>query len=166
LSALATWNREASIRRATAADAEDIAQVLRQSFVEFEPLYTPEGLAATTPDEQQVRRRMDEGPVWVALWGDRIAGTAAAVPKGEKGLYVRGIAVVPSARGRGIAESLLNEVETFAKSSGCPRLFLTTTPFLSSAIRLYERCGFLRIPDGADDLFGTPLLTMAKDLSG
>ena len=165
MSALATWNREARIRRATPADAADIAEVLRQSFVEFEPWYTPKGFAATTPDEHAVKRRMDEGPIWVALWGDSIVGTAAAVFNGEKGLHVRGIAVIPSARGRGLAESLLNELQTFARSSGYQRLSLTTTPFLSSAIRLYERFGFLRVPDGADDLFGTPLLTMAKDLS-
>jgi GNAT superfamily N-acetyltransferase len=150
----------ARIRRAVPADATDIATVLRQSFLEFEALYTPKGFAATTPDPEQVGSRMEEGPAWIALCEARIAGTASAVP----GLYVRGVAVVPSMRGRGIGEAVLNEVESFARQNGCARMFLTTTPFLTSAIRLYERFGFTRVPNGADDLFGTPLIKMEKNL--
>jgi GNAT superfamily N-acetyltransferase len=130
----------------------------------FEALYTPKGFAATTPDPEQVGSRMEEGPTWIALCEDRTAGTASAVPQGEKGLYVRGVAVVPSMRGRGIAEALMNEVESFARQNGCARMFLTTTPFLTSAIRLYERFGFTRVPNGAADLFGTPLMKMEKNL--
>ena len=152
------------IRRAVAVDALEIADVLRQSFREFEALYTPKGFAATTPDYAQVQQRMQEGPAWIALCEDRVAGTASAVLKGEKGLYVRGVAVVPSVRGRGIAESLMNEVERFARQNGCGRMFLTTTPFLTAAIRLYERLGFVRGPNGAADLYGTPLIKMQKDL--
>ena len=154
----------ARIRRAVQADAADIAEVLRQSFLEFEPLYTKEGFAATTPHREEVERRIEEGPAWIALWGTDIAGTASAVLKGQKGLYVRGVAVVPSMRGRRIAESLMNEVEEFARQTACARMFLTTTPFLTSAIRLYERFGFARVPNGTADLFGTPLIKMEKDL--
>lgn len=161
---LARMQPSARIRRAVPADAADIATVLRQSFLEFEALYTPKGFAATTPDQEQVGSRMEEGPAWIALCEDRTAGTASAVPKGEKGLYVRGVAVVPSMRGRGIAEALMNEVENFARQNGCARMFLTTTPFLTSAIRLYERFGFKRVPNGAADLFGTPLIKMQKTL--
>jgi putative acetyltransferase len=161
---LARMRPSARIRRAVPADAADIASVLRQSFLEFEALYTPKGFAATTPDPEQVGSRMEEGPAWIALCEARIAGTASAVPEGEKGLYVRGVAVVPSMRGRGIAEALMNEVESFARQNGCARMFLTTTPFLTSAIRLYERFGFTRVPNSAADLFGTPLIKMEKNL--
>ena len=41
-------------------------------------------------------------------------------------------------------------------------MYLTTTPFLHGAIRLYKRFGFAHVPDGVDDLFGTPLLMMTK----
>ena len=152
------------IRRAVAADAAEIAAVLAQSFREFEPLYTPGGFAATTPDPAQVGQRMQEGPAWIAVCEGSVAGTASAVLKGEKGLYVRGVAVVPSVRGRKIAESLMNEVESFARQNGCKRMFLTTTPFLTAAIGLYERLGFVRVPNGTADLFGTPLIKMQKDL--
>ena len=146
-------------------DASEVARVLRQSFLEYRDQYTPEGFVATTPGEQEVRGRMGQGPVWVALLSDAIVGTASVVEKGEGRLYVRGMAVLPSARGRGVGELLLREIEVFALRNNCTRLLLSTTPFLASAIRLYERFGFQRTADGPHDLFGTPLFSMAKALN-
>jgi hypothetical protein len=56
----------------------------------------------------------------------------------------------------------MNEVESFARQNGSGRMLLTTTPFLAAAIRLYERLGFMRVPNGTADLFGTPLIKMEK----
>jgi GNAT superfamily N-acetyltransferase len=94
---------------------------------------------------------------------DSVVGTVAAVDRGEE-LYVRGMAVLPRARGRRVGELLLREVEGHAAALGYSRLSLSTTPFLHRAIRLYERFGFVRSEEGARDLFGTPLFTMAKSL--
>ena len=158
------------IRRADLLDVSDIARVLRQSFLEYQDRYTAEGFAATTPGEQQVRARIAEGPTWVALWSNagvsNVVGTASVVEKDERVLYVRGMAVLPSARGRGVGELLLREIQMFASRNGCTRLLLSTTPFLTGAIRLYERFGFKRTPGGPNDLFGTPLFSMAKALNG
>ncbi|MFY9561843.1 MAG: GNAT family N-acetyltransferase [Terriglobales bacterium] len=154
------------IRRAGLQDAAEVAWILRQSFIEYQDRYTPEGFAATTPDEQRVSSRMGEGPTWVALVGNAIVGTASVVQKGEDGLYVRGMAVLPSARGRRVGKLLLREIEGFALRNGCTRLLLSTTPFLSDAIRLYQRFGFKRTNDGPNELFGTPLFSMAKALNG
>lgn len=151
------------IRRAVQEDASSIASVLYESFVGYRPLYTPEGFAATTPVSAEVGKRLEEGPVWVALEGDAVVGTVSVVPKGES-LYVRGMAIVPAARGRRIGELLLRQVEAFASERGFRRLFLSTTPFLERAIRLYEHYGFKRSVEGPGDLFGTPLFTMEKTL--
>jgi putative acetyltransferase len=149
------------IRRATTNDVPAIASVLRQAFREYEALYTPKGYSATTPGPEAIESRMAEGPVWVALFGGHIVGTVSAIAK-ETGVYVRGMAVLPTARGLGIGRLLLNEVDNFAASNGFRRLFLDTTPFLDRAIRLYEHCGFQPTSDGPHDLFGTPLFTMEK----
>ncbi len=153
-----------TIRRATPDDAPAIADVLHQAFLEFRPLYTDGGFAATALPAEQILARMGEGPVWVALCGGVLLGTVAAAVK-EKSVYIRGMAVSPSARGSGTATALLQHVEDWAASQGCGRLFLSTTPFLNSAIRLYERWGFQRINDGPHELFGTPLFFMEKILS-
>jgi putative acetyltransferase len=149
------------IRVAAPADATGIAAVLREAFVEYEASYTAEALAATTLAGEQIRSRMEEGPVWVAVLDGVLVGTVSVVPRGES-LYVRGMAVLPLARGRRLGEALLRQVEEFAAAHGHTRLYLSTTPFLSRAIQLYERAGFRRSHEGPHELCGTPLFTMEK----
>lgn len=151
------------IRRAVPADASQIASALYDSFLEYESSYTPEAFAATVLTPGRVRERMNEGPVWVALQNGVVVGTVSVAPKAGA-LYVRGMAVAPEARGRRIGRELLERVEEFATEGGIKRLFLSTTPFLSGATRLYEKHGFRRSPEGPHDLFGTPLFTMVKNL--
>jgi GNAT superfamily N-acetyltransferase len=107
---------------------------------------------------------MQEGPVLVGSHAGRVVGTASAVQR-ESGIYVRGMAVVPEARGIGIGHLLLEEIEAFAKKHSAKRLFLSTTPFLTRAIFLYEKFVFRRTDEGPNDLCGTPLFTMEKPLA-
>jgi len=151
------------IRRAVPADASAIADVLCAAFNEYRPLYTDEGFAATVLNVERVRHRMHEGPVWVALQNGVVVATVAAVVKVES-VYIRGMAAVPAARGSGLGTALLHCVEDWATAQGYTRLFLSTTPFLDSAIALYERYGFCRTDEGLKDLHGTPLFTMEKKL--
>src|SRR5439155_9758185 len=65
------------IRRATERDADPLARVLRESFAEFERLYTRAGYAATTPDADVLRVRLSEGPTWVAEERGEIIGTVS-----------------------------------------------------------------------------------------
>ena len=155
-------NVDIKIRYAEPADAPSIASVLHKSFIEYKTLYTNEAFAATAPSIEQIQNRMNEGPIWVALYNTAVVGTVSVVSHGD-GLYIRGMAVLPSSRGGGIGRLLLNQVENFASSHNHTRLYLSTTPFLYSAIRLYERMGFNRSEKGPHDLFGTPLFTMVKD---
>jgi putative acetyltransferase len=148
------------IRQAALKDAAAIAAALHESFAEFRPLYTDGGFAATTPDATGVRARMAEGPVWVACRSSEVIGTVGAILR-STAVYIRGMAVVPAGRKSGVGARLLAETESYAAQTGCRRLFLTTTPFLHSAIRLYEKSGF-RMTNERSDLFGTPLLTMEK----
>ena len=138
-----------------------MAEVLYASFVEYEPLYTRQGFAATTPTAEQILARMREGPAWVSVRQTEVVGTVAAVLKGQS-VYMRGMAVLPAARGLQVGTRLIECVEDWALDLGYRRLLLSTTPFLNRAIRLYERCGFRRTDNGPRDLFGTPLFTMEK----
>lgn len=148
-------------RRAELDDAAAIAKVLYESFIEYKYLYTESGFAATVLAPAQILIRMQEGPVWLALRGEHPVGTVAAIAQGES-LYVRGMAVWPTARGASIGAGLLRLAEEWARQGNFRRIILSTTPFLSSAIRLYEKSGFRTIDAGPHDLFGTPLLTMEK----
>ena len=151
------------IRIASSADAPSIAAVLHESFLQYEAVYTAGGFAATTPDGEEIQRRMTEGPTWVAVRANAIVGTVSVVPSGER-LYVRSMAVVPSARGQNIGVKLLRHVEDFAAANNYKSLFLSTTPFLSPAIKLYQQMGFVFSDEQIEDLHGTPLLRMEKGL--
>jgi ribosomal protein S18 acetylase RimI-like enzyme len=154
-------NPEVEIQLATADDAPSISAVLLQAFIEYESLYTAGGFAATTPDVEQIQRRLIEGPVWIALRDGSMIGTVSAVLQGGS-VYIRGMAVLPAARGFRVGELLMTQIERFAAANKCRRLYLSTTPFLARAIALYRRLGFCHTDEGPHDLHGTPLLTMER----
>ena len=87
----------------------------------------------------------------------------AAVPRVDA-LYMRSMAVRRASGGAGCGRRLVEAVERHAAAHGFATVVLSTTPFLDSAIALYERCGFRRTDAGPLDLAGTPLLTMEKIL--
>lgn len=149
------------VRVAHDSDSEAVAILLRDAFAEFVPFYTVAAFAATTPEANELRHRLSEGPIWVAEGGDRIIGTVSALPR-PAGVYLRGLAVAPAARGHGVARLLLDAVEAFARECNAARIHLRTTPFLFGAIRLYEAAGFVRTPEPPHDFHGTPLVTMEK----
>ena len=156
-------NETHNIRLAIPADLHEVASVMHESFLEYKSLYTEEAFRATTPDADQIARRMEEGPVWVATIQKEIVGTVSAVERGDD-LYVRGMAVLPRARGHRLGELLLKQIEDFGRERISKRLVLSTTPFLFRAINLYERYGFQRTNEPPHELFGTELFTMVKTL--
>jgi uncharacterized protein len=151
------------IRIAQAEDSAQIASVLESAFLEYRSSYTDGGFEATVITKDQIEARMKEGPMWVALHKGVIVGTVAATPQ-DTALHIRGMGIVPSARGRKIGELLLKRLEEFATNQGYERMTLNTTPFLARAIRLYQRFGFERTNQESLDLFGTPLFSMVKEL--
>jgi mycothiol synthase len=150
------------IALASSEHADAMAAILLDAFREFEPLYTPGGFRATTLTAAEIAARLPEGPAWIATIDGKPVGTVAAVRQGEE-VYVRSMAVIPDARGGGVASALLDAVTRFALASGARRMRLSTTLFLLGAIHLYERAGFQRLPGGLD-LHGTPLFAMTKHL--
>ncbi|MBO0793447.1 MAG: GNAT family N-acetyltransferase [Ktedonobacteraceae bacterium] len=116
------------IREATAKDAESITAVLQRAFAEYKVAFTTEAFTATTPAREHLVLRLSEGPIWVAVQEEVIIGTISAVLKSE-GVYLRSMAVLPSARGQGIGRLLLKQVEEFASQHGYERVFLSTTPY-------------------------------------
>ncbi|HUR99934.1 MAG TPA: GNAT family N-acetyltransferase [Pyrinomonadaceae bacterium] len=152
------------IRRAVETDAEVISEVLLESFSTFREHYTPEAFEIVTPSAELIRERFAEGPMWIGIIDETIVGTASAMPEPDW-LYVRSIAVLPSARGMGIAGKLLDAIEEYAVSEGFEKLFLYTTYFTTGAVELYEKHGYLRGRDTtADEWYGTPGLEMEKKI--
>jgi GNAT superfamily N-acetyltransferase len=150
------------IRNAKHGDAAAIKSLLYEPFLEYERAYTPEAFRITTPEKREIESRIKHWTVWVALHANVVVGTASAYPEGEA-LHIRSMAVRPSMRGCGIGKLLLQRVEKFASANAYKRLVLNTTPFLASAIRLYERFGF-RATGSERDWFGTTVSAMEKQV--
>ena len=151
------------VRRAKQRDATAIALLIRQSFREHEPSYTPQAFDLATPRKHEIENRIREWAVWVAIHRNEIVGTISAHSEGSA-LQIRSMAVHPSMRGQGIGKSLLTRIEDFASANGYKRLLLNTTPFMHSAIRLYEAFGF-GFTGTEQNWFGTRLRTMTKQLA-
>jgi GNAT superfamily N-acetyltransferase len=68
---------------------------------------------------------------------------------------IRMLAVSPEARGKGVASALISECMKRAKVKGYNSIGLHTGQFMETAMRLYERLGFERLPqydfEPADD---------------
>ena len=150
------------VREASHADIRVISELLGDAFAEFEALYTPEAYVATVLPADGVRKRLDEGPVWVAERKSAVIGTVAVISV-SNALMMRGMAVHPTARGLGVARKLLREVENFARQNAHKQLSLFTTPFLTQAISMYQSAGF-RFTGEAANPHGTRLLHMVKAL--
>jgi GNAT superfamily N-acetyltransferase len=60
---------------------------------------------------------------------------------------VRLLAVLPEARGHGIGRALMEECIRRAREAGAEALTLHTTDLMQTAMRLYERMGFQRVPE-------------------
>ena len=60
---------------------------------------------------------------------------------------VRLLAVAPSARGRGVGAALMRECERRVRLAHGATLSLHTTDLMQTAMRMYERMGFVRAPE-------------------
>ena len=149
------------LRVATPADAPEVHGLLLAAFAPFQGRYTPGCYDATVLDARRVGDRIAQGPVWLVGAG-RAVGTLSAV-RDASGVYLRGMAVHPSARRQGAGRALLEAAESWARGQRAARLWLSTTPFLTGSIALYRAFGF-QAADGPADLHGTALRSFEKPL--
>lgn len=100
---------------------------------------------------------------FVAERGDEILGCCALSVKDHYG-EVKSMFVDPVARGAGIAQALLTQVEETARGLGLPFLRLETGALLTEAHRLYARYGFKECGAFGDYPEGNSSLFMEKAL--
>ncbi len=160
------------IREAIDADADVVARIIEEVYIAggwADPQRSPDYVAELL----DARTRIAEATVLIAEEGDRWAGTVTATqsPSGLANIARRGeleirmLAVVPSARQRGIARALVTACEDLARSRGLTRMVLSTEPAMTAAIRLYEGLGYVRTPDRDWEINGFGLITYARNLS-
>jgi putative acetyltransferase len=119
-----------------------------------------ERLFAIEPADEKVLREPERevivpgGQIFFARVAEEIVGTAAAVVHEPAVFELAKMAVTPTWQGHGIGQRLGQAVIEFARAAGADRLFLLTNSRLATAIRLYERLGFVHAPLPPDPGYG------------
>jgi ribosomal-protein-alanine N-acetyltransferase len=100
------------------------------------------GLAQVAPCSQRKTRR-----AWVAENASGLSGFAVAtslsLPDAPAECELELVLVPPDARRQGIGSALVHTVLAWARESGAAELWLEVRESNMTAMRLYERCGFI-----------------------
>lgn len=152
------------IRLAGPGDEDAVARLLVEAFEPFREQYTSGGFADTAATVEVIRERFQTGKVWLAFDGHHAVGTVAALTEPER-IYVRSMAVTPSAQGRGVGQKLLEALEQDARERGYRKVYLYTTFVLPGAQPLYEKNGFVVTRETApEEWHGMGGVEMEKEL--
>jgi ribosomal protein S18 acetylase RimI-like enzyme len=155
---------EILIRTATNNDALEILPCLDAAFAPYRNFYTPAAYLDTVLTPETLRARLASMQVFVAQNASgQIVGTIACqiISPGEG--HLRGMAVLPTSQGTGIAAQLLALAEAELRRQHCKRITLDTTASLERAMRFYEKFGFRR-SGKISDFFDMPLVEYHKSL--
>ena len=136
------------IRRATAHDADVVAQLLRDFNIEYD-----EPAPAQEPMAERIRALLAHGDTIILLAGE--PPCAVSVTRFRPGLwspklesYLAELYVVPDRRGQGIGRALMEETMAAARAKGADTMELGTGEADVSARGLYESLGFTHTEHG------------------
>ncbi len=153
-----------SIRRASSNDAPEILACLQAAFAPYRDFYSPAAYLDTVLTPESLRDRLVRLQVFVAENSSgQIVGTISCQAISQDEGHLRGMAVLPTCQGTGIAAQLLAHAEAELCRQNCTRITLDTTASLERAKRFYEKLGYRR-SDRTTDFFGMPLFEYEKRL--
>jgi predicted N-acetyltransferase YhbS len=133
------------IRRAVPGDAGEVLTVQRAAFVTEAQLHDDVHMAPLTQTLEEVRAAVEASTVLVATDGPRIVGSVRA-HAAEGAWHIGRLVVVPDLQGRGIGTALIEAIEQHAPAD-VDRFTVTTGPKSEPNIRLYQRLGYVQVPN-------------------
>lgn len=86
------------------------------------------------------------GEFWLVEHLGEIIGTAAYYPikRGNNGVEIRKMYLLPKVRGKGIGKYLLQQLENRIADKGYQEIWIETASVLKEAVQLYEKYGYQR----------------------
>ena len=140
-----------TLRSPELADAEKMIAYLKATAAETEyGLSYPEEMDFSVQDEEDfiAHYAADPGSMMISAFaGDRLIGNASlsCVMDKKKTLHraTFGIAILQSDWGQGLGKKIVSELISFAKQAGYELLELEVAAANTTAISLYEKCGFV-----------------------
>lgn len=140
------------LRRARPDELDAVGRLTVEAYVEGGVIAADAPYLAFLGD---AHHRDAEGEVWVAVDDRGVVGTVTFVEHGStlsevsrKGeAEIRSLAVAPTAAGAGLGEALTRLMVARARERGCAALVLSSLTTMHAAHRIYERLGFVRLPE-------------------
>jgi ribosomal protein S18 acetylase RimI-like enzyme len=152
------------LRAASAADAPMIAATIAAAFMQYRGTLVPESSAFRETPETIANQLAAGSSVIVAERnGTMIGCVVSEVLEGD--LYFGRLAVLPTARGLGLAKRLISAVEEEARRRGLPGVRLGVRIALEVNQRLFNALGYREISREAHPGFDHPTsINMRKAL--
>jgi GNAT superfamily N-acetyltransferase len=131
------------LRAATAADADQLSQLIIAAFSSYEIRLDPPSSALTETPEA-IRAKFPTHGAAIAESGRAGIGCVLFTPE-ESALYVGRLAVDPAWRRRGVARALIAYAEAEARRRTLDRLRIQVRiPLLGNQL-LFKSCGFVEV---------------------
>jgi GNAT superfamily N-acetyltransferase len=132
--------RDFEIRRAMRSEIDNAYAIVEEYY---------EAMSVVARDTREAFAQLyfaDGAGIWLAWLEEKIIGCIGlrAMPQFTDSGEVKRLYVQPEHRGRGIAVTLHNSLETYARKFGYQWLYLDTTDNMTSAIRFYEQQSYKR----------------------
>jgi putative acetyltransferase len=142
-----------------------------RAFAELNRAWLVENDLLEPLDEQQLQHPDREilapgGQIFVALSGEEVLGTCAAIPHGPGVFELAKLAVSSGARGQGVGRKLVTACVSWARQRAARRLVLVSNSRLRPALRLYETFGFEHRTPPSPLAYSTADVYMELDLEG
>jgi ribosomal protein S18 acetylase RimI-like enzyme len=153
------------VRPATAADAPLLARTIATAFAQYRGKLLPESSAFRETPDAIARQFADGVGAFIAERDGRAVGCVMTESM-EGDLYFGRLAVLPEARGSGLARRLIEAVEGEARRRGLPGVRLGVRIALPDNQRLFNSLGYREISREAHPGFDHPTsINMRKALS-
>ncbi len=129
------------IRLATVEDAHTIHQIMLSAFEEYRYHEVPSSaLNETVSSIEEALKNGSENALLYFL--DEVPVGSVRFKTDKNSLYFSRLSVIPEARNRGIAKSMLAWLEEYARNHGITEIWCRVRMSVPRNIRLYESIGF------------------------
>lgn len=147
---------EVLIRDVRSDELDEVSLLLSDAYQQYQNFIPPERWKAYLEDIMDVSSRVDESELIVAELDHRLAGCVTLYLDGSKSFtnawpagwaVVRLLAVHPDFRGRCVGHALMEECIRRCRKARIKTIGLHTTEIMEVARHMYERMGFVRVPE-------------------
>jgi ribosomal protein S18 acetylase RimI-like enzyme len=160
-------NRGLIIRNARSDELDEVSLLLKNAYQQYENFIRPEAWKSYLEDIMDVRSRLGESDLIVAELNHRLVGSVTLYLDGSHSFpeawprgwaVVRLLAVRPEYRSQGIGRALMEECIRRCRQAKVAAIGLHTTEVMDIARQMYERMGFVRMPES--DFYPAPGVTV------